>query len=399
MARLRASAMKKLLILSLLALQPVSAITIQIDYTYDTTNFFNTQAKKDAIEAVAKFYGDVLTDTLLRIDPAQYPGNSWTANFFHPVTGSLVTLTNPVIPADTIIVYVGARDLGGSVRGQGGPGGFGASGFSSTWFNVVRGRGNPGAAYPNANASLRTDFAPWGGAIAFDVDTTWNFSLTQNLSGLEFVTVALHEMGHVLGVGTASSWDNKVSGLTFTGPASFRANGATPAAQSGGDHYDGSLSSEAFASFNVTHGSSRQVLMLPSVSDNGSTVGVATDLDLAGLVDIGWEVTPRHALHATALSPSSAAFQWATSSFFDYQVQRATSLPGFGNGSTLAAGTGTTLGWTDPTPPATRAFYRLKAVRVFDQPAAIPLPIPPPDEQPSTIEQAPESISCTEHVH
>lgn len=394
MATLCSPAMKKFLLLSLIALQPAYAITIQIDYTYDTTNFFNTQAKKDAIEGVARFYGNLLTDSLLRIDPAQNPGNTWTTNFFHPATGALVTLTNPVIPADTIIVYVGARDLGGSVRGQGGPGGLGGSGFTP-WFNLIRGRGNPGAVYSNANAALRTDFAPWGGSIAFDIDTTWNFSLTQNLSGLEFVTVALHEMGHVLGVGTASSWDNKVSGLTFTGAASLRANGSTPAAQSGGDHYNGSLNSEAYGSFNTAHGSSRAVLMLPSVADDGSTIGVATDLDLAGLVDIGWEVTPPHALTATSLSPGGASFQWRSSSFFDYQVQRATTLPSFPGGSTQAPGTGGNLTWTDPTAPANRAFYRLKTVRVFDQPAAIPLPIPPPDEAPSTFYEPPQSVACS----
>ena len=36
----------------------LSALTIQIDYTYDTNNFFDTQEKRDAMEAAAQFFGD-----------------------------------------------------------------------------------------------------------------------------------------------------------------------------------------------------------------------------------------------------------------------------------------------------------------------------------------------------
>jgi uncharacterized protein (UPF0261 family) len=50
------------------------AITIKIDYTYDTSNFFNTPQKKAAMEAVAEFYGNLVSDNLLRINPADFPG-------------------------------------------------------------------------------------------------------------------------------------------------------------------------------------------------------------------------------------------------------------------------------------------------------------------------------------
>jgi hypothetical protein len=50
--------MKILAFCLLAAASSASALTIQIDYSYDTNSFFNTQAKKDAMEAVAKFYGD-----------------------------------------------------------------------------------------------------------------------------------------------------------------------------------------------------------------------------------------------------------------------------------------------------------------------------------------------------
>lgn len=153
-------------------------------------------------------------------------------------------LAGLVVPEDTIIVYVGARDLGGNTRGLAGPGGWGASAISQSWFDLIAGRGNPGAEPANPNA--QTDTAPWGGTITFDIDSTWNFSLTQNLTGTEFVSVALHEMAHVLGIGTVPSWDNLVSGGTFNGFAANLSYGANPPATSG--HFGGTTTSKAFGS-------------------------------------------------------------------------------------------------------------------------------------------------------
>jgi hypothetical protein len=49
---------------------------------------------------------------------------------------------------------------------------------------------------------------------------------------------------------------------------------------------------KSFGSFNVAHGTSSQVLMLQSLTDNHSTLIVAGDLDLAALVDMGWQINP-----------------------------------------------------------------------------------------------------------
>lgn len=362
--------MRRFLFLSLAITTPLPGLTIKIDYTYDTTNFFNTQAKRDAMEAVAKFYGDMIQDNLLRIDAAEYPGNSWTANFKHPVTGGTIEIPNLVVPVDTIIVFVGARNLPNEVAGEGGPGGYGASGFSS-WFSLLSGRGSAGAA--NENLELRTDFSLWGGSITFDVDSTWNFSQTQNLTGSDFVSIALHEMGHVLGIGTADSWFNKISSAVFTGSASTRSYGANPPLNGGG-HFGGSgTTSRSFGSFNVPHGATRQPIMLASITDNNSTSIVASDLDLAALVDIGWQISPPLMLGGAAPKPTAASFTWNSSSFFDYKLQRGTTLVSSPNGNTSAAGNGNVQSWTDPSPPAGKAFYRLARTEVFP-PQAIPAP-------------------------
>lgn len=334
-------------------------IEIRIDYTYDTSNFFNTQEKRDAMEAVAKFYGDMINDSLLRIDPADFSQASWSARFTNPSTGSTQPIPGLIVPENVIIVYVGARNLGGSVVGQGGPGGYSASGFTP-WFERIDGRGSPGAA--TEEAADRTDFATWGGSITFDSPRTWNFSQSSNASGTEFVPVALHEMGHVLGIGTATTWDNQLSGGTFTGPAAVQSFGSAPTADGG--HFTGSLSSELFGSFSVTHGSTRPVMMLPGSLDTGSNFDVATDLDLAALVDIGWQLNPGTTLSTTALSPSGASFNWNSVSFKNYEVERSTDLQSFPGGSPASDGNGGIQSWSDPSPPAGKAFYRLSVTDV-----------------------------------
>ena len=92
------------------------AIKIQLDYTYDTNGFFNQAGAKEALRAVADFYEPLLTDSLSRIDTAQWPaGNTWSAVFTHPGTGAQQDIANLVVPADTLIVYAGGRALGARI--------------------------------------------------------------------------------------------------------------------------------------------------------------------------------------------------------------------------------------------------------------------------------------------
>ena len=195
----------------LLSAGSLSALDIQIDYSLDDNNFFNTQERRDAIEAVAQFYGDLLQDNLLRIDSSEFPSNFfWVPSIFHPATGAFTSLDELVIPEDTIIVFVGSRNLRGNRRGEAGPGGFSNARGDEEWFDLLFGRGQAGAEFRFEQANQRTDIGLWGGVISFDSDTTWNFSLTENQPGFEFVNVALHEMAHVLGIGVSDPWTNLV---------------------------------------------------------------------------------------------------------------------------------------------------------------------------------------------
>ena len=114
----------------------------------------------------------MIQDSLAPIDPDIYSGseNTWTAWASHPGTGVYINLVDLIVPADTLIVFVGGRDLGGAI-GLGGPGGIARGSGSSAWVDAVLGRGQAGALL-----TPKTDFAPWGGTITFNSQSNWHFS-------------------------------------------------------------------------------------------------------------------------------------------------------------------------------------------------------------------------------
>ena len=261
--------------LFVIASQPATAINIDFRYDYDTNNFFDTQAKKDVLSAAGSYFGNLLTDNLTAITSSG--GNHFNANFFDPANiSSNITINDFSVAADTLVVYAGGSNLGGSL-GLGGSGGFGASGTSQAFFDSFD-RGQ--------DVSSGTDFAPWGGAITFNTTSNWYFDSDVSTDGdvvnNDFYSVALHELGHLLGLGTAGSWDNLVSGTDFTGAASTSVFGGDVPLDPGLGHWaDGTLS--------LVDGVLEETAMDPVITTG--TRKVFTELDVAGLKDVGWEVS------------------------------------------------------------------------------------------------------------
>lgn len=258
-----------------IASQPASAINIEFRYDYDTNNFFDTQAKRDVLSAAGSYFSNLITDDLTAITSSG--SNNFNVNFFNPadVTSSSITINDFSVAADTLIVYAGGSALGSSL-GLGGPGGFGASG-TGTFINGLD-RGQTGV-------SSNTDFAPWGGAITFNTASNWYFdpdvSTDADVMNNDFYSVALHELGHLLGIGTANSWNNLVSGTDFTGAESVSVFG-------GDVPLDADLGHWANGTLSLVDGVAQEAAMDPQILVG--TRKVFTDLDVAGLKDIGWEV-------------------------------------------------------------------------------------------------------------
>jgi hypothetical protein len=374
------------------------AIIIELRYDYDSQGFFNQAGSKEALRAVADFYERILSDSLTAIVSSE--SNTWTPIFNHPGTGADQTIPGLIVPADTIIIYVGGRNLPESTRGIAGPGGYNASGFTP-WFDTLKGRGQAGAL-----TSPPTDFSLWGGSASFDLDSTWNFSTTgriANSSATDFVPIALHELGHVLGIGTADSWDAKINNSNhFTGAASVQAFGGTVPLQTGGSHWqdDGACSfpngfmegntngvlNKTYGSFGRAHGLQQIAIMDPvscTITSN-TFLQVLTDIDIAALIDIGWQV--KLPLTMTSSFNGNPSFTWLSSSNYFYAIRRTTDLIQFTDLFTPASGNGDLKSFTDPSPPAGKAFYQLARTNTLPNQASFRTVVVPVAEENGQIQ-------------
>jgi hypothetical protein len=300
------------------------SVSIRLDYSLDASGFFTAHPEaRTALQCAADTLTQRLGDTLAAIQPGG--SNTWTLGVTDPATGAIRDIANPTIPADTVVVYAGSRPLGGPL-GIGGPAGWSASG-SSTFLNTVVTRGEAGAGGPSSG---RTDFAPAGGAITFDPARNWNFDLAAPHAGTDdFLSVSLHELGHVLGIGTADSWDNQASGGVFNGEASIGAYGQPVPLAPGASHWAAGVTSDG-----------QVAAMTPSITTG--TRKLFTRLDFAGLYDVGWEPAPVAVSHVTAVYVGSS--QWVQS-FKDVLAQQG--LGSVTYGFALAPAPTTPLPWVN----------------------------------------------------
>ena len=275
------------LVLALSSASTVSGgLIVGFDYTTDTSAFFASGGTARAtLEAAGGFFEQYLFDDLNAI--VDDGVSTWNLNYTHPATGNSASAFEMTVPADTITIFIGARDLGGSTLGQAGPGGFSVTGTQAFLDNLYsRGEGTANQAAVDGASANET--APWGGSLAIDSDSTWNLDHTASPSAGEndLYSVILHEIGHVLGMGIADSWDNLINvSDEFTGAVSVAEYGGNVPLQSTHGHWAAGTTSTVFLT-----STSQEAAMDPNI-----TVGtrkVFTDLDMAGLDDIGWDVNP-----------------------------------------------------------------------------------------------------------
>ena len=250
--------------LEALEAREVPALTIQFDYSFDTSGFFNDPSHRAVLQQAATAITANVGSSLGGLAPGG--GNTWTATFPGPSTGSLQSVANMSIAADTIVVFVGGRDLTGSEAGTGGYGGWSSSGYGN-WNSYVANRGQAG-------------FGEWGGSVSFDtVGTNWYFGTSGSVpsNAVDFYSVASHELGHLLGIGTATAWFANVYNGAYHGPTADAVYGGPVPVYGDSAHWAN----------NLTVGGTRAAL--DPILPYGVRAGFST-LDFAALKDLGWSV-------------------------------------------------------------------------------------------------------------
>ena len=249
-------------------------LRVQFDFRFDDTGFFRNNPERIAVlqaaadNVVARFEDD------LSPIPLPYPngGNSWKAQFIHPsdIAEHQEEITNLVVPADTIIIFVGAHDMLGdgllkvsSERVATG---------SQEWINLVYGRLQPNSFGPTA-----TDFSPWGGSLAFDLINNWHFGmdLPGNDNEFDLYTVAQNGVMHILGFGTSEAWGALSATGSFLGTNAVASYGTGVPMTSGKFEW----------AEDVLSGGARTPM--DDEFEDGERVAL-TPLDLAAMKDIGW---------------------------------------------------------------------------------------------------------------
>jgi hypothetical protein len=197
-----------------------SGFNIRFDYRFDTAGWFTPQ-RRAAMEAAADVWEQIILNKFEDVPAGTDLG------VVDPVTEQFINLRSDAV-IDDLVVFVGAKNV------DGGGGTLAFAGPTSVFI--------PGSLLDTRyNGRV---FQPWTGYATFDTSENWFFDPTPGtandipIGAQDFISTAVHELGHVLGlvrgINAFSQW---VVSDTFTGPNTRAVNSGQPIPlELGGSH-------------------------------------------------------------------------------------------------------------------------------------------------------------------
>ncbi len=283
--------------------EPAGKMSFRFDYSLDDpavggSGFFHgaNQDRRQLLDLAGRSLSRHLDDSFAAV-PAD-DQLRWNMVLANPSPGAeRVMLPGVPIAANEILVYVGARPYGGNQVAEAG---FGFAGVTvqpgttltqqqfDQYVDLVRNRGQ----YVGQDGSP-TETSVLAATIGFDSQNDWSFEIdpaaaagTPGGTGTHFLSVATHELLHVLGFGHRfanyqTPWDTLSDAEQFNGPRSVAANGNQPLRLDPGGH----LSRDTLAD-GATPLSAATLLSVNNI------VGTAhlTDVELTMLGELGYDV-------------------------------------------------------------------------------------------------------------
>ncbi len=244
------------------------SFSIRFDYRFDTAGFFDPPERRAALEAAGAIWSRYIEDdfstvpagTALRLrNPENRDEYVWVDGIEEDI--------------DDLLVFVGSSAaIPGLGRG-------GASTGVETSDSTLL-----------AELSARvsgTDYEPWAGSISFNPTYDFFFDPTPETGDdvpfeqYDFISNALHELGHVLGfMASHPAFESSLEGGFFVGPVAQDAYGGPVPLTEGLGHFP-----------NGTTLDDGVEALMDEAQANGTRV-LPTRLDLAVLADIGYEIAP-----------------------------------------------------------------------------------------------------------
>lgn len=237
------------------------SLNIKFDYRFDQSNFFTPEIR-EILEQAADIWSSYIQDDFKAI-PA---GETLQLNINN--TQQEIVLTEPI---DDLLIFASYSDLSPN--------------------ESFLGRGTFAANFVVGSDRQQRiegdDFEPWLGKIEFNQAARNNFYFddtpeTANdipFNRQDFLSLTLHEIGHILGIGVSQAFFDQIIDGEFTGSTSKKLNGGRNIPLDDAEAHieeDFSLDPQSDA-------------LLDQIFTFGDR-NLPTDLDLAILADLGYEI-------------------------------------------------------------------------------------------------------------